>query len=1193
MFKTFFLSELKYTLKQPMVYIFMFILGLLEFFATVSDNVQVGGAIGNVYRNSPYTLTIHVTIFSIFSLLMAAAFFNNAALRDHNNEFNEILFTTPLSKPGYFFGRFLGALFISTLPLVGVFIGMLLGTSLNSIFDWIDPERFGAFNFEMFLNNYLLFVLPNMFLAGTVIFAMANKWKSTVISFVGGLVIIVAYIIAGSFSSDVDNETIAALTDMFGINTYQIETKYYTPVEKNTISPGFSGLLFMNRLIWVSVGLIVLVLSYFSFSFKQKNKKIKKAKVKASKTETVFSLPKLNPSFTGATNWQQFKSFFYTNFLSIIKSVTFKILFLFCIIILVADLSGGFEYFGLQSYPVTYKLIDSIEGNTKVFLVIITIFFSGELIWRDRDYKINEVIDATAHTSFISMAAKSLSLLSTVVILNFFFIAIGIIYQLLNGYTRIEIDVYLLDFFYSNLPLFIIFSGITILVQVLSSNKYIGYFIAVLILFVFEIILSILDVSSNMLDIANGPSLTYSDMNRFDLGLKAVLWFNLYWVLLAILAVMIAGALWNRGSKNSLLSRIKTARREVPKSYRVSIIATAMAWISVAAFVYYNTQVLNTYDSGDTREQLAADYEKKYSKYRGMATPKVTDSRYFIDIFPNKRDIHIKAELEMTNATDQPIDSIHIYNNRDWNTNLKMSNAKSVYKDDTYLFTIYKLSPALQPGEKMTLTLDSKYITKGFKNGRGSTIVVKNGSFFNNGDFLPTIGYNSGYEINDKNTRKKYDLPEKERTPELTPGVTDLHMGNYLSGKQGDFINVETVISTINSQTAIAPGSLLKKWEENGRTYFHYKTDTPSLNFYSFMSAEYEIATRKWNGIDIEIYHDEKHTINIDMMLDAVERSLKYYTKNFGPYYHKQARIIEFPRYANFAQAFPGTMPYAESFGFIINLEDETENNVIDFVIAHEMGHQWWAHQLIGAEMQGGTMLSESFSQYSANVTMKNIAKTPMKMRKFLKYDHDRYLSGRSSERIKELPLYKVENQAYIHYGKGGAIMYALQDYIGEDKVNNAMKSFLEEYRYNAPPYPSTHDFLRHLEPQVPDSLSYIVKDWFKEITLYDNRLKEATYKKLDNGKYQVKLDIETYKIKSDSLGNETRVSMNDWIDVGFFMDNDEEQLYEQKRLKFNKDKSTLTIELDSLPTKAAIDPRHILIDRVFNDNIKSLSLED
>lgn len=1193
MFKTFFLSELKYTLKQPMVYIFMFILGLLEFGATVSDNVQVGGAIGNVYRNSPYTLTIHITIFSIFSLLMAAAFFNNAALRDHNNEFNEILFTTPLSKRGYFFGRFLGALFIATLPLVGVFIGMLLGTGLNSVFEWIDPERFGTFNIEMFLNNYVLFILPNMFLAGTVIFAMANKWKSTVISFVGGLVIIVAYIVAGSFSSDVDNETIAALTDMFGINTYQIETKYYTPVEKNTISPGFSGLLFMNRLIWISVGLIILLVSYFGFSFKQKNKKIKKQKVKASRVETIFALPKLNPSFTGATNWQQFKSFFYTNFLSIIKSITFKILFLFCVIILVTDLAGGFEYFGLQSYPLTYKLIDSIKDNTDIFILIIVVFFSGELIWRDRDYKINEVIDATAHTSFISMAAKALSLVSIATILNLFFITIGIIYQLLNGFTRIEIDVYLLDFFYDNLPLFFVFGGITILVQVLSSNKYIGYFIAVLILLVWEIILNVMDISSNMLDVGGGPSVYYSDMNNFGPGVTGALWFNLYWVLFAVLALLVAGALWNRGSKNSLLSRIKTARKEVPKSYRGLIIGTAVAWLGVAAFVYYNTQVLNTYDSVDTREQLAVDYEKKYSKYKGMATPKVIDTKYFIDIFPNERDIHVKAELEMINTTDKPIDSLHIYKNEDWDMKLNIPNAKPVYKDSTYLFTIYKFSPALQPDEKIMITLDSKYITEGFGNGRGNTMIVNNGTFFNNGEILPTIGYNEGYEINNKNTRKKYGLPEKERTPKLTPGVTDLHMGNYLSGKQGDFMNVETIISTSMNQTAIAPGSLIKNWEENGRNYYHYKIDTPSLNFYSFISADYEIAKRKWNGIDIEIYHDKKHTINVDKMLDAVQRSLEYYTENFGPYYHKQARIIEFPRYSNFAQAFPGTMPYAESFGFVVNLEDETENNVIDFVVAHEMAHQWWAHQLIGANMQGGTMLSESFSQYSANMTMKGITPNPMKMRKFLKYDHDRYLSGRSGEREKELPLYKVENQSYIHYGKGSTVMYALQDYIGEEKVNSAMKSFLEEYRYNAPPYPSSLDFLRYLEPQVPDSLSYIIDDWFKEITLYDNRLKEATYKKLDNGKYQVKLDIETYKIKSDSLGNETRVPINDWIDVGFFMDYDEEELYEQKRLKFDKNSSSLTVELDSLPVKAAIDPRHILIDRVYKDNIKSLSLEE
>jgi len=359
------------------------------------------------------------------------------------------------------------------------------------------------------------------------------------------------------------------------------------------------------------------------------------------------------------------------------------------------------------------------------------------------------------------------------------------------------------------------------------------------------------------------------------------------------------------------------------------------------------------------------------------------------------------------------------------------------------------------------------------------------------------------------------------------------------------------------------------------------------------MSADFEVATRKWNGIDMEIYYDEKHDINIEMMLDAVQRSLEYYTENFGPYYHKQARIIEFPRYATFAQAFPGTMPYSEAFGFVINLEDETDNNVIDAVIAHEMGHQWWAHQVIGANMQGGTMTSESFSEYSSLMTLKSISDNPMKMREFLKYDHDRYLRGRSGEREKELPLYKVENQGYIHYGKGSVILYALQDYIGEDSLNIAMKSFLKEYRYRNTPYPSSLDFLRHLEPRVPDSLKYLVKDWFKEITLYDNRLKEANYKMLNNGKYEVTLEIESSKIKSDSLGNETKTTINDWIDVGFFMDDAEEELYQQKRMKFNKEKSSITVQLDKLPVKAAIDPRHLLIDRVYTDNIKRISIEE
>ncbi|MEM9077305.1 MAG: M1 family aminopeptidase [Bacteroidota bacterium] len=1192
MFKTILFSEIKYTLRQPLVYIFIGIFALMEFFPIISDKVQIGGVIGNYHRNSPFTLTQHITILCLLSLVMVLTFFNNAALRDYHNEFDQILFSTPIHKSGYFFGRFFGALFVSTLPLLGVFIGMLVGTYMNSIFEWQPFDHFGPFNFEMFLNNYLLFVLPNMFLSGAIVYALAHVWKSTIISFSGGLLIIVAYIISTTLTSDLHNETLAGLVDVFGINTYDIDTKYFTPFEKNTISPSFSGLLLQNRFIWCSFGILVLLLSYRTFSFKLKNKKTKQSKKESSKIEPIFELPRLTPFFNRNTSWIQFKSFFYTSFLSIVKSTTFGILFLFCTIILVIDLIGGFENLGLQSYPVTYKVIDSIEGKTKLFLIVIAIFFSGELIWKDRDTKINEVIDATAHTSFISIAAKVVSLLFTVVVFNLFFIGIGIAYQLLNGYTRIELNVYLLHFLYSNLPLFITFSGITILVQVLSSNKYVGYFIAILILFVFESVLQILDIRTNMLNMINGPFLQYSDMDGFGPGLTATLWYNLYWVLLAFLGLLVAGAIWNRGSKKPFLERLKTVRKEVPKSYRSVIVISSIVWLAVGGFVYYNTQILNPYHSNSTKEELAAVYEKKYGKYRNVVSPKITDAKYYIDIFPLKRDVHIKAAIELTNASSQEIDSLHVHTKAGWHSHVDIPKTEIVYTDKDYDYTIYTLNPPLQPGEKIVMEIDAKYLTKGFRNDRGNTKIVHNGTFLKNKDILPVLGYDSERELTQKNVRRKYNLPSKERMPELTKEVGELHMRNYGFKGQSDFINIETVISTSLDQVAIAPGSLITQWVEQGRNYYQYKIDTPSLNFYSFLSADYEIAKRKWNGVDLEVYYDKKHKVNVEMMLDAIQRSLEYYTKNFGPYYHKQARIIEFPRYAKFAEAYPGTMPYSEAFGFIMNLEDKTDNNVIDWVVAHEMAHQWWAHQVIGADMQGAKMLSESFAEYSSLMTQKSMSSSPMKMRKFLQYNHDGYLRGRTGKREKELPLYKTENQGYVHYGKGSIVLFALQDYIGEEKVNTAMRNLLEEYKYKGPPYPSSYDFLRHLEPQVPDSLRYLIEDWFKEITYYDNRLNKANYTKLDNGKYMITLEIEHSKIKTDGLGNDTKLTINDWIDVGFFMDDAEEKLYRQRRLRFNKEKSTLSIQLDSLPVKAAIDPRRLLVDRVYTDNIKRISFQ-
>ena len=152
------------------------------------------------------------------------------------------------------------------------------------------------------------------------------------------------------------------------------------------------------------------------------------------------------------------------------------------------------------------------------------------------------------------------------------------------------------------------------------------------------------------------------------------------------------------------------------------------------------------------------------------------------------------------------------------------------------------------------------------------------------------------------------------------------------------------------------------------------------------------------------------------------------------------------------------------------------------------MAHQWWAHQVIGANMQGATLLSETLAQYSALMTMeKEYGRDAM--RKFMQYEMDNYLRSRGTELLKERPLLRVEaSQGYIHYRKGSVVMYYLREMIGEDAVNRALRKVLNQYRYKNPPYPTSYALMDALKEQTTPELQYLLQDLFYDITLFSDR---------------------------------------------------------------------------------------------------------
>ena len=118
-------------------------------------------------------------------------------------------------------------------------------------------------------------------------------------------------------------------------------------------------------------------------------------------------------------------------------------------------------------------------------------------------------------------------------------------------------------------------------------------------------------------------------------------------------------------------------------------------------------------------------------------------------------------------------------------------------------------------------------------------------------------------------------------------------------------------------------------------------------------------------------------------------------SENFGPYQFNYARIIEFPGYASFAQAFAGTMPYSEAIGFNADTAIPSKIDFSTYVIAHEMAHQWWAHQVIGADMQGGHADQRNAGAIFGADGDEAASTAPDQIRRFLKYELDGYLRGR------------------------------------------------------------------------------------------------------------------------------------------------------------------------------------------------------
>lgn len=1177
--------ELRYYLKQPSFYVTTLVFFLLAFFAASTEAVRIGGG-GDVLENGAYAVFRTIGTMVIFSMFLVVNFVGATAIRNQACFMEELVYSKPLSSFHYQLGRFVGATLVTLL----VFMAVPLGSLIGSLMPWVDPARYGPVVLEHYVSAYLMIAVPSIFVLSTLFFSVAHFFRSMMAMYLTAVVMLISYIIVGNYLDTPDMRHLAALGDPFGLRTFIDFTRYWTVSDKNERVVEFTGVLWQNRLLWLAIGTVIL--AAFGGLFRPLTLAARAAgrKTKAIVMPTIQVTALRHASQTPSV-WQQFWLRAGFEMKQILVSAPFKVLLLIALFDLSAPLFDPQGRYDVANLPLTQIMVQLITESTSLLLTLVTVYYCAEVVWRERSTGMGDIIDATPAHNLVFWASKLVGVMSVFVLMYVSFAAATICFQLAKGVSDLDLVQYAVRLSYFQLLPTLYVVILAFLLQVISPNKYVGMFLFVLY-FIATQTLTGFDFSHNMYHYSFAPAAPFSDMNRFGWTLTTQHWYMLYWGSLALVFFVLGFGLYQRGPAQGLAVRFKQLRYQLGALGQLLVLCGAASFVATGGWIYYNTRVLNHYVTNDERMDIQADYEKSFRQYADDPLLITTDVKLHVEIYPSDGRMETIATTQMVNKFDKPVQKMLVnYPSSTTELTITAPGATLSKRDRRFEIAWLEFATPVQPGQQIPVEIKAVRQQRGFVDVDPDNLLVENGTFLNNQDLLGVFGYQTGRLLEDRHERAKRDLEPIQRLPKLEDSSRYTESG---FGRGEDFISFEATIGTAADQTAIAPGYLQKQWQEGGRAYFHYKMDKPMFNFYSVLSARLAVKKEVYKGVSLEVYYHPTHAYNLDTMLQSLKDSLDYFSEAFGPYQHQQMRIIEFPGYRRFAQSFANTVPYSEIIGFTSDLSDPSTIDLPYYVTAHEMAHQWWGHQVGTANVQGSQVIPESLAQYSALRVMER-KYGEAKLRKFLRFELDRYLRDRGTERVGEQPLLRAENQGYIHYQKGSVVMMAIKDRIGADTLDAGLKAFVNEFQYKQTPYPTTLDLVRHIKTGLTADEQTFVDHLFNDITLYDLRLLKVEKADLPNNQQQLTLTISAKRQVADAKGKETEQPLDELVEIGVFSEDPDDFAKEQAPLYLQKHRlhsgeQTIIIQVPSGGKFVGVDPLIRFIDRDSIDNLQPLN---
>ena len=1137
-----------------------------------------------IWFNAPLLIAEASALMGLVSLIVIAPIAGDAATRDVETRIEPLMLAAPISRSAYLGGRVIGAFLVIALVLLIVPVGLMLAPIVGIHRGAVGPIRGAAY-----LQTYFLLLLPNAFIATALLFSLATLMRHTLGSYLGAIVIFATTVVSTQYIGRVLKQwELAKLLNPAGHASLQYLEQTWSPIDLNTRLVGLDGGLLSNRLLWIAIALAALAFTRARFGhgagitragwWQRRNWKATRAAMAANSSRATDALgraaaPPATQSFGAAVRVRQTLAIVRDSLREI--ATGWMWLVFPCLAFLVMASTDTMQIRGTPLLPTTGRVVQGFIGPLNAVLVFV-VLLAGELVWRERDSNIQSLTDAAPVPDGVRFAGKLIGLTLAILALHALLMFGGLIIQLQSGWYEFDVVLYAKVLFGLALVTPLLIALLALSVHMIANQKHVGHVLVLMIVVGPMVLAPLLGIEHPLLLPGSGPRWHYSAISGFDPFVAPYLWFKAYWATWTLLFALVAGLFAVRGVEPGIRERVRIARHRLTGRAARAIGAALALIVLVGGFVFFNTNILNEYRSGEEGPRRQAEYERRYSRYEDVAQPELVATQLNVEIYPGRRELDVSGVHHLVNRTSRPIDTIHVATSLDADTRTMEFDrpARLTLRDHTLGHRIYLLDEPLAPGDSLQLSWNVHYHPRGFTAHGIVTAVVGNGTFVQMHDWMPLIGYQSRRELSDPIERKEQGLAAKP----------DAHSLDNLAARRDptgqELSDLDITVGTAANQTAVAPGELLDSWTRDGRRYFHYSA-TQIGEGYAIFSAGYAVRKARAGDVAIEIDYLPAHDLNVERMIRSMQSSLEQYARRFGPYPYRTLRMVEYSREDAGAHSASGAIWYSELFSQFDPGHDPRQIDVPFAVVAHEVAHQF---QVAPARVEGRALLSESFAWYAALGVIEREygAEHLGRFLDFMRYD---YLNPRARA---DVPLLRASDW-FVAYRKGPFAMYALREYVGQERVDRAWRRLREQHASGEPPYATSLDLLRELQAVTPDSLQYLLHDLLEANTFWELKTRQADAEQIPGGAWRVSIDLDARKVVVDTAGRETNIPMNDWIEVGVFAPAGKDQasgraLYLEKQ-RIRTGSQTITVTVPSRPASAGIDPRHLLIDVQTDDN--------